>query len=294
MSIFLQILINSLIAGAIYSLVSIGFSLIYTTNKFVNFSHGTMVALGGYILFYFFNILGVQFIFAVILSIAITAGLGWLLNILVYEKLRKKKTSSTILLVASIAVMIILESLILIIFGADAKIISFTETNVGLDIFGATITPLQIIIIMVSLIVFFVFLLFIKKTKIGKAIRAVSDNSEVAEIVGISSKNVYSWSFTIGSALAAIAGILIGMEQNLSPNMDAMLVIKGFTGAIIGGIGSIPGAVLGSYLLGIVENFGIWYIPSGYKDAISFFCLFLFLLVLPRGILGIKKHRIYD
>jgi branched-chain amino acid transport system permease protein len=128
-----------------------------------------------------------------------------------------------------------------------------------------------------------------KKTKIGKAMRAVSDNKDVAEILGISSEKIYNWSFIIGSAIAGIAGILISLEQSLEPTMGTGLIIKGFTAAIIGGIGSIPGAILGAFLLGFAENFGIWYLPSGYKDAIAFVLLFLFLLFRPNGILGIKR-----
>jgi branched-subunit amino acid ABC-type transport system permease component len=128
-----------------------------------------------------------------------------------------------------------------------------------------------------------------KKSKIGKAMRAVSDNKDVAEIVGISSERIYNWSFIIGSAIAGIGGILVGLEQNLQPTMGTNLMIKGFTAAIIGGIGSPFGAVLGSYLLGFSENFGIWYLPSGYKDAIAFVILFIFLLFRPQGILGKKK-----
>ena len=116
--------------------------------------------------------------------------------------------------------------------------------------------------------------LFMKKTKIGKAMRAVSDNKDVAEILGISSEKIYNWSFIIGSAIAGIAGILISLEQSLEPTMGTGLIIKGFTAAIIGGIGSIPGAILGAFLLGFAENFGIWYLPSGYKDAIAFVLLF--------------------
>ena len=128
-----------------------------------------------------------------------------------------------------------------------------------------------------------------KKTKIGKAMRAVADNKEMAEVVGISSERIYSLAFVVGSAIAGVAGILVGLEQNLEPMMGTNLMIKGFTGAIIGGIGSVPGAILGSFLLGFAENFGIWFLPSGYKDAIAFIILFIFLLFRPQGILGIKK-----
>lgn len=294
MNIFLQILINSLIAGSIYSLVAMGFSLIYTTNKFINFAHGTMVAWGGYILFYFFSVLEINFWLAVTFSIVITAIFGWMTNLLVYQRLKKRKASNTILLVASIAVMIILESLILIFFGADLKSIDFIQTKVGLNFFGAIITPLQIIIIIVAAIFLIAFLLFVKKTKIGKTLRAVADNDEVAEIIGIPTKRIYNYAFIISSALAGVAGILIGLEQNLRPTMGTSLVIKGFASAIIGGIGSMPGAILGSFLLGLVENVGTWYLPGSYKDAIAFFLLFVFLLILPRGILGIKKHQIHD
>ena len=119
--------------------------------------------------------------------------------------------------------------------------------------------------------------------------RAVADNLELAKINGINTKKVQYIGFGIGSALAGLAGVLIALEQNVNPTMGTGLMLKGFTGAIIGGITSLPGAVLGSYLLGIIENFGIWYLPSGYKDAIAFVLLLLFLLVRPQGILGIKK-----
>ena len=179
--------------------------------------------------------------------------------------------------------------MILLFFGADVKTIGYLKIAKGIEFLGAIVTPLQIVIIVVSALLFTAFFFFMKKAKLGKAMRAVSDNKDAAEVVGISSEKIYAWSFVIGSAIAGIAAILVGLEQNLEPTMGTGLMIKGFTGAIIGGIGSVPGAILGSFLLGFAENFGIWFLPSGYKDAIAFAILFIFLLVRPQGILGRKK-----
>jgi len=211
------------------------------------------------------------------------------MNFLVYERLRQRQASSVILLIASVALLFLLESLILMFFGADVKTIGYIKVAKGLEFFGAIITPLQIVIIAVSVILLALLFFLMKKTKMGKAMRAVADNKEVAEIVGISAKKVYYWSLSLGSAIAGIAGILVGLEQNLNPTMGTGLIIKGFTGAVIGGIGSVPGAIFGSFVLGLAENFGIWWLPSGYKDAIAFVILFIFLLFLPRGILGVKR-----
>lgn len=290
-SIAFQLLINGLIAGAIYALVASGFSLIYATSKFIHFAHGATIAFSAYILYFLFSVLGLNFGFAVVLAIAFAALLGYGMNFFVYKQLRKKKTSSVILLIASFALLILIESVILLLFGADVKTIGLIKVAKGLEFLGAIITPLQIFIIISSIVLLGSLFFFMKKTKIGKAMRAVSDNKDVAEIVGISSEKIYSWSFIIGSAIAGIAAILISLEQNLEPMMGTGLMIKGFAAAVIGGIGSVPGAILGAFLLGIIENFGIWYLPSGYKDAIAFVLLFLFLLFRPNGILGIKRRE---
>jgi len=287
---FSQLVINSLIAGAIYALVASGFSLIYSTCKFVHFAHGATIALSAYFLFFLFSGLGLNFWFSVIFAIIFSALIGWLMNKVVYQKFRKRKASNVILLIASFALLILLESLILMFFGADVKTIGYIKIAKGLEFLGAIITPLQIFIIAVSFVLLILLWFFMKKTKIGKAMRAVADNKEMAEIVGISSKKIYSWSFIIGSLIAGIAGILVGLEQNLEPMMGTNLMIKGFTAAIVGGIGSVPGAILGSFLLGFAENFGIWFLPSGYKDAIAFVILFIFLLFRPQGILGIRRN----
>jgi len=289
-SIFLQLLVNGLIAGSIYALVASGFSLIYSINKFIHFAHGATIAFSAYAFYFLFAALGLGFWWSVILTIIFAALLGWAMNFFVYKQLRAKKTSSVILLIASVGLLILLESLILILFGADVKVINLVEVQKGIGLWGFIITPLQIVILAVSVALLVALFVFMNKTKIGKAMRAVADNKEVAEIVGISSEKIYTYSFIIGSAVAGVAGILIGAEQNLDTTMGTQLMVKGLAAAIIGGVGSIHGAVLGAFLLGIVENFGIWYLPSGYKDAIAFILLFLFLLLRPQGILGIKRR----
>jgi len=285
---FWQLLINGLIAGAIYALVASGFSLIYSICKFIHFAHGAVIAVAAYILYALFSLLGMNFWLAVILTIILISIFGSIMN-LIYKQLRKRKASNVILLIASFALLILIESSILLFFGADVKTIGFIKIAKGIEILGAIITPLQIFIVISSFILFALLFFLMKRTKIGKAMRAVSDNKDVAEIVGISSEKIYIWAFVIGSAIAGIGGILVGLEQNLEPMMGTHLIIKGFTAAIIGGIGNVPGAVLGSFLLGFAENFGIWFLPSGYKDAIALVILFIFLLFRPQGILGIRK-----
>ncbi len=282
-----QFLINGLIAGAIYALVASGFSLIYNTAKFVHFAHGATIALSAYFLYTLFSLLGIPFSLSILFTLLFSVIIGLLMNIL-YKQFRKRKAPSTILLIASIALLFFLEALLLLIFGANVKTIPFLDIRQGIEFQNMVITPLQIFIIISSLILFLLLLIFMKNTKIGKAMRAVADNKEAAEILGISSERIYLWTFMISSFLAGVASILIGLEQNLTQIMGTSLIIKGFTASIIGGIGSVPGAVLGSFLLGIAENLGIAFLPSGYKDAIAFLLLFLFLLIKPEGILGKK------
>ncbi len=290
MNIFLQLLINSLIAGAIYSLIACGFSLIYSTNKFIHFAHGGVIIFSSYIFYTLFSLLHFEFYLSCILTVIFAGLFGYSINLIIYTPLRKKKASSLILLVAGLGVLILTESLSLIFWGADVKTINYIDNIQGLSIFGAIITPLQLIIIIFSLVFLIFFYLLMKKTRLGKAMRAVSDNANVAEIVGISTTKIYSKAFIIGSIVAGVASILISLEQNIESTLGTSLMIKGFTAAVIGGLGSVPGAILGAYFLGLTENFGIWYLPSGYKDAIAFILLFLFLLFRPNGILGIKYN----
>jgi len=297
--VFTQLFVNSLIIGSIYALVACGFSLIYATNKFMHFAHGTSVVVAAYILFTFFNLWSVPFYISAFLTIIVSALFGVLIFRVIYLPLQNKKSSNVILLMASVALLILFENFILMIYGADVKSIGFIKVAKGLNIFdlipgnaeainplSAIITPLQIVIIAISFVLLLLLYVFMQRTNLGRNMRAVADNKEMASIVGINHRRIADYSFLIGSGLAGIAGILIGLEQNLEPTMGTILVIKGFTGAIIGGITYVPASILGSYILGFAENFGIWYLPSGYKDAIAFTLLFIFLLFKPTGLFG--------
>lgn len=285
----LQLTINSIIAGSIVSLVASGFSLIYGANQFAHFAHGAVVAAGGYIVFWLSSLLGLPFAVSVLGTILICAGIGLLLYFSFYHQLRRRNASSVVLLIGSIALMILIENIILFVFGASAKSLTVFPIQKGVLIGSAAITPLQIAIVAVTILLFIGISLFTKYSRFGKVMRAVSDNPDLARITGIDVVRVQATSFAIGSALAGVAGILIALEQTLLPSMGTNLIIRGFAGAVIGGVGSIPGAFLGSYILGFVENFGIWFVDSSYKELISFTVLLLFLFFRPTGVLGIDK-----
>jgi branched-subunit amino acid ABC-type transport system permease component len=286
---FLQLLLNSLVIGSIYALVAVGFSLIYQTNRFMHFAHGAVVAFGAYIAYLLFAIAGVPFSVACVLTLLAASALGWLMHRLVYLPLQRRKSSMVILLIASFGLLIILENAILLLFGSDVKDIGLLGTSRGVEVWGATITPLQAVIVLVAAACMAGTYLFMGRTRLGRNLRAVADNSGLADIMGIDSRKYQALSFIIGSALAGVAGILIGLEQHVTTAMGTELMIKGFSGSVIGGITSVPASILGSYIVGMAENFGVWFLPSGFKDAITFVLLFLFLLFRPQGLFGVDR-----
>jgi branched-chain amino acid transport system permease protein len=188
-------------------------------------------------------------------------------------------------------VFIFLQKLIQLIYGAQILTIRTGPVKEGYHFLGAVITDIQILILLVSIILMILLWLFIQKTKLGKAMRAVSDDPIGANVVGINPEKIITISFAIGSALAGAAGILISFETNIEPTMGFNAILKGVIASIVGGIGSIPGAVLGGFFLGLAENLGVWKIQAGWKDAISFLILIIFLLIRPQGFLGIKTEK---
>lgn len=290
MSIILQFVLSSLTAGAIYSLVAAGFSLIYSTCKTSHFAHGGVITTSAYFFYFLLSLLHFNIVICILLTLVFASAIALLINQLAYKPLRRRKANGLSLFLSSFAVLTLLESIVVLIFGQEVRRIEYIKTVKGIEFWGAIITPLQIIIFCASIIILIAFLIFIKKTKIGKTMRSVAENKDVAEIVGISAEKAYAASMVIGSVLAGITSVLVGLEGAIYPSMGTNLMIKGFTGSIVGGAKSIPGAILGSFFLGFAENFGILYLPSSYKSAIAFFILFVFLIFRPDGILGIKKQ----
>jgi branched-chain amino acid transport system permease protein len=286
-----QIVFNGIIAGCIYALIAVGFTVIYRTLKFFHFAHGVVYAAGAYLAYTFIVLLNINPLISFLLSIIVTGLLGVLIDKFVYLPLRKKKSSNLVFLLASFGVFIFLQNIIQIIFGAQILTIRTRAIKVGHHILGAMVTDNQILIIISSLVLFFLCWLFIQKTKLGKAIRAVADDPIGARVSGINSEKIIMAVFAIGSALAGVAGILVSLETNIEPTMGFNAVLKGIIACIIGGIGSIPGALLGGLFLGLAENLGIWQIQAGWKDAIAFGILILFLLFRPSGIMNVKPEK---
>jgi branched-chain amino acid transport system permease protein len=286
-----QLIVNGIIAGSIYVLLAQGFSIIYRTVKFFHFAHGVVYAAGAYLAYTFFILFDINPILSFFLSIALASLLGITINSFVYHPLRKNNAPNLVYLIASFGVFIFLQNLIQLIFGAQILTLRTGPIKVGHHILGAVITDIQILIVVVSLILFFLTWLFIQKLKLGKAIRAVSDDPIGARVVGINSEKVILTAFAIGSALAGVAGILISLETNIEPTMGLNAILKGIIASIVGGIGSIPGALFGGLFLGLAENLGIWKIQAGWKDAIAFAILIIFLLLRPSGIMGAKTEK---
>ena len=286
MQIISQLIINSIIAGSVYALMALGFNLIYGATKFFNLAHGVMAAIGGYIVFYFGITLGLDIYLSIAIGVLLAGLIGYGSDKLVYLPLRKRKASNMVLLVASLGVFTALQAIIAISFTSQFQVLYRNIAGQRIfNIFGGSITQTQSVILISAIAVFAILVLLLKYTVFGKAVRAISDDEEVAKIVGINTDKIIGRVFFIGSATAGLAGILVGFDTGIEPTMGLPLLLKGVITAIVGGIGNIYGGVLGAFLLGFLENFGIWKISGEWKDAIAFALLILFLLFKPQGII---------
>ncbi len=287
MNILPQLILNSIIAGAIYFLVVLGFNLIYGATKFFNLAHGIMAAIGGYSVFYFSETLGVSIYVAIILGVAFAGFSGFALDKFIYLPLRRRKASNNVLFVASLGAMTSLQAIIAILFSSKFKMFPQNVTTQKLfTIFGGIITQTQLVILVSAVLVMLGLVILLYKTQFGKAVRAISEDEEMARIIGIDTNKIIGYVFFIGSAIAGFTGILVGFDVGIEPNMGLNLLLKGVIASIVGGIGNIYGGVLGAFLLGFVENLGIWKISGEWKDAISFALLIVFLIFRPRGIMN--------
>ena len=286
MDIIPQIIMNMTIAGAIYALIALGFNLIYGVTKFFNIAHGVFIVIGGYIVFFLYTTLKVHLLFSIVVSVLVVGAAGMLLDKAVFSPLRRKRASSVVMLVASLGILWALQALIALLFTTEFQKLSVKgEIPRIYHVFGAVITEIHIYI-MIAVVSILACLVLASRTKFAKAVRAVGDDEEVARMIGINTGKVIGYVFFIGSAIAGLGGILIGFDVGLLPTMGMMLLLKGVTASIVGGVGSMYGAVFGAFLLGLVENTGVYLTSGAWRDGMAFVLLIVFLIFRPRGILG--------
>lgn len=282
-------LINGISLGSIYAIIALGYTMVYGIAKMLNFAHGDVIMVGAYISYICTTSMNIPPIISVLIAMAVCTVLGILIEGLAYRPLRK--ASSLAVLITAIGVSYFLQNAALLIWGSNPKAFSSIVPFNSISLFDGKliITAESVTTVCVCIIIMVALTLFTKKGKMGKAMRAVSEDKDAAQLMGINTNATISMTFAIGSALAAVAGVLLcSAYPVLVPTTGSMPGIKAFTAAVFGGIGSIPGAMIGGALLGIIEIFAKSYISTALSDAIVFAVLIVVLLVKPTGLLGKK------
>ena len=287
-AILLQLVFNGIIAGGTYAVAAIGYHMVYGALKFVNFAHGSIAVFGAYIAWSFsVGFLHLALIPSVILAVVLTALLGIFIERVAYRPLRNAPKLAP--MVTAMAVSLMLDATTMMVIGSDIKRFDLPVVE-GIKLGPVFATPVQLTILITSAVCMVLIWLLLAKSRLGKAIRAVADNPDLAEASGIDSNIVISATFGIGSALAAVAGILIGMDTSLQPTMGFVIMVKSYAAVVLGGMGNVVGAVIGSFVIGMAENLGVWVIPPIWKDVIAYGILILCLFIRPNGLLGKKEE----
>ena len=298
MTTFFQQLVNGLSLGSIYALIALGYTMVYGVLRLINFAHGDVYMLGAYAGYYLSRKLkGAEpSIFSALLvmlgAMVVCAIFGIIIERFAYRPVRRAARLS--LLITAIGVSLLIENAGQLIFGPDPKFFPSLAPHADFILGGVRVTSEQVTVITVSFLLMILLRFFILKTRTGKAMRAVSFNLDAAKLMGISTDRIIAVTFALGSALAAAAGVLIGMQiPKIDPLMGIMYGLKAFVAAVLGGIGNIPGAVLGGLLIGTSEVMVVGYLSSTFRDAIAFGILILVLLLRPQGILGrVQKEKV--
>jgi branched-subunit amino acid ABC-type transport system permease component len=284
MDFLFQSILNGILAGCIYALFAMGLTLIYGVLNFVNFAHGELIMWGAYFLYFLMGKpFGLPLPIALIPALLLTILLGIGMDRFVFKPLRTANRLT--LLIAALGLSFLLRNGAQFLWGAELRTYGF-EIKRGLRILGISITLNQVAIILTSIVcIVFVYLLF-HRSRLGKSMRAVSDNLELARVVGIDSKHAIQFAWVIASVLAGVSGILLALDTNLQPGMGLINLVKAFAATLLGGVGNIWGALLGGIVIGLAENLGVLVISPGYKDAIAFGIMVLMLLIRPSALLG--------
>ena len=290
MTVFFSQLINGLSLGSIYALIALGYSMVYGIILLLNFAHGDVIMVGAYMSWFVMNQLGLGPVTAVCATIITCTLLGVVIEKIAYTPLRSAPRIS--LLITAIGVSFFLEYTAELILGSGAKVIPAYYTNQTFRLGKVPLGLTSIITLVVTVLSMLVLTFLVQKTKLGKAMRAVSEDMDAARLMGINVNSTISFTFAVGSALAGIGSVLYCCSYpQATPTMGSMLGLKAFVAAVLGGIGSIPGAMLGGILIGICETLTKAYISSSFADAIVFGILIVVLIIRPSGLLGVKTKE---
>jgi len=285
---FLYQLINGVQIGSIYALVALGYSMVYGIVKLINFAHGDIIMVGSYCAWLFIATAGLPVWLTVILTIVFCSVLGVTIEKVAYKPLRSSPRIS--LLITAIGISMLLQNLAQLVFTASPRMFPNIVNIPGVSLGEKQVGFTTIITIGVSVILMIGLSILVNRTKVGKAMRAVSEDNGAAQLMGINVNNTISFTFAIGSALAAVASVLyVCSYSQIEPTMGSLLGIKAFVAAVLGGIGSIPGAVIGGFAIGIAESLTKGYISSQLADAVVFGILIVVLIIKPTGIFGVRS-----
>ena len=298
MSTFFQQLVNGLSLGSIYALIALGYTMVYGILRLINFAHGDVYMVGAYMGYY----ASARFrgsepsypraLAIMVFSMVVCALLGVVIERFAYRPVRRAAKMTS--LITAIGVSLLLENGGQLLFGADPKFFPSTAPHREFNVGGVRVTSEQLTVFVVSIVLTIFLLSFIQKTRTGKAMRAVSFNLDAAKLMGISTDKIIAITFALGSAFAAAAGVLVAMAiPKIDPLMGIMSGLKAFVAAVLGGIGNVPGALIGGLIIGIAEVFTVGYLSPTYRDAIAFAILIGILLFRPQGILGrVEKEKV--
>ncbi|MBB6622474.1 branched-chain amino acid ABC transporter permease [Clostridium gasigenes] len=287
---FSEQLINGLALGSVYALLALGYTMVYGIIKLINFAHGEIYMIGAFSGYFAANTLGFSLVPTLIVAMLISAAAGIIIEKVAYKPLRNSPRIT--LLITAIGVSLLLQNGMRLIVGANPKAFPELIRNKVISLGGVEINSKTILLLAVSAFLVFLLQFIVYKTKVGKAMRAASFDTEASQLMGINVNNTISLTFAIGSALAGVAGVLVAISYpSITPYMGTMPGLKAFVAAVLGGIGSIPGALLGGFLMGIIETLTKAYISTSFSDAIAFSVLIIILLIKPSGLLGKKTNE---
>lgn len=288
MDLVLQLLATGLVVGSIYALCALGWGLIYGTTLHFHVAHGAVFSLAAYYAWAGQQLLGLPLILAVVLAILAAALSGLLIDLLLYQQLERRGAIRTTIFISSLGLLILVENVLAMVFTPDPLRMDIGVLHNAVQLGPVFLTWLHVLAVALAIVGYLALMAFLKRSRAGQAIRAVSSSPEMARTVGIDLRRVHLLTYAIGSAIAAPAGIIVAMDVGAEPYRGTTFVLLASVGVIMGGIGSIPGAMVGGVFLGLLENLGIWQIPSEWQSAISFGVFLVFIVVRPRGFFGRK------